>query len=214
MYINLNTNEEKRCYTLRNYVTKQCEKLMCDNKGVLSNLVFDMLLYIFNCHGSKRGNLKDALFIICLHFVLKTHQLYRPIEELRVKLNPELHQKHISKAEIIFMEIIQREKTKNPFFMKIYQTIINRNLVKDFMDKYSFVLQSQMGMTMDDINKIVRVINKFEEYSKVKNLVYSPNTIITGCIYFYSKIQMTGVNVSLTSMKRIAKEIEKSIKAN
>lgn len=231
MFINLATNEEQRLSALNKYVKKHCQTLHLSDPIALS--IIDLLVVIFKFDTSKRAKMKDGLFIICLYWVLKTKNIYRSIDELRIKLN--VDQKYISKGQSLFMEIVQKQKDKIPFFNTVHKIMMEKDIIIDFLDKFSFVLQSEFNLNLADIKKIESFIRKFEEYCNSKgnkgvksqngsNFVYTPNSIILGCIYFYICTISSNRDTdeilnnivgrfgsSKTSIKRICKEIEKAI---
>lgn len=225
MIINLSSNEEKRLLTLTRYVKGHCQTLQLSN--TIAETVISIMEIVFSFDTSKRGNIKDGLFIVVLYWTLRSHSFYRSIDEIKYKLNVE--QKYISKGQDLFIQVVQKEKDRHPFFNKVVKIMAERDIVTDFLDKYSFTLRLEFDLDLSDIQKIEAFIRKFEEYTKFKrgksqngskNFVYIPNSIILGCIYYYICSGRSPYDLnefiarfgsSQTSIKRICKEIEKAI---
>ena len=224
LFINLASNEEQRLYSLKVYVKSHCQTLQLSGDSIAQSVI-QLLQIIFNYDRSKRSNVKDGLFIVCLHWVLRTQMVYRSIDELRTKLA--VDQKYISKAQSLFIEVAQKERERHPFFNKVLMIMAEKNIVTDFLDKYSFILLSEFGLTLSDIQKIEAVIKKFDELSKFlncksqngsKTFVYTPKSIIVGCIFFYCsdsyscELITRRFGSSPTSIKRICNEITKALR--
>lgn len=232
MIINLSTKEEKRLNTLKNYVKEQCQILQLSN--TIAETAISILQIIFAFDSSKRANVKDGLFVVVIYWILRSQSFHRPIDDLRNKLN--IDQKYITKAQSLFIQVVQKEKNRHPFFNKIVKIMAENDIVTDFLDKYSFALRVEFDLDLTDIQKLEAFIRKFEEYCNLKNsqglksqngsknFVYTPNSIILGSIYYYICVHrdhdrdhdllkriISRFGSSQTSIKRVCKEIEKAI---
>jgi hypothetical protein len=216
MYIYLKTNAESRQHRLYSFVRTKCEKLQISD--TLGNLVVELMTIVFALDTSKRGKMKEAMFIICLHYALKINNIHRSLEVLSNELCIET--KYISKMEKLFYRIVQEKKDKLPLFDAIFKTIVTKNDTLLNIDSYyAWDLQKIFGFSCEDINVIKKLVKKFEELNHKKML---PNIILAGCIYFYLKQfddthcdKLTELfNCSFESINKVVKEIEKAIEHN
>lgn len=186
--IEYNTLDEK----LTQYIKNICTKLDI-NKEYINDIV-NFTQYIFKIikkyDGTKRGNVKDGLILVCISYIYKYMNDSITVYELSKMYN--IDNKYVNKAEKIILSLIHRKKIDMDKSLLLFsqQPIYYINSV---IQKYNIVIdekiKSDILYILDDI--------------KNKNKLSQHNPISIASTSFYFVLKQNNINIDIKFISHI-----------
>lgn len=185
-----NTSQEKNDYKLNLYTKKMCETLNIDSHiDYICDLVNTVLKCIKSNDGTKRSRVKDGIIVVCIYYTYKKYHLQNytfTLQNIAQKLN--LNIKYVSKAEIMILELINKNKIcmdKN-ILLNIDTSL---NILPDIKLQFTDFNKNYLNFHKNDIDHLFNELKVLlKTYEKNELLInHAPFSISIGCLFYILK---------------------------
>ena len=161
---------------------------------MLFRSIVNFTQYIFKIikkyEGTKRGNVKDGLILVCISYIYKYMKNSITVYELSKIYN--IDNKYVNKAEKIILSLIQRKKIDIDKSLLLFsqQPIYYINSV---IQKYNIIIDDKIK------SDIINVL----DYIKTKNKLSQHNPISIASTTFYYVLKQHNVNIDIKFISHI-----------